>query len=163
MHLRYRDGSNKIVAAQLKNGQTVFITNGLHDDYQSGKILATGFDGRRFELDRDQIAEDEKGREIIDEYDVQSFINSQQQKILEDYLITDENRNQRNPEVKTGTVVRLQDNGILTVLGTTRDGGVLYSIREYNNDKQTSVKETTLKAESTAQMAEIIKDANADR
>lgn len=163
MHLRYRDGSNKIVAAQLKNGQTVFITNGLHDDYQRGKILATGFDGQRFELDRDQIAEDEKGREIIDEYDVQSFINSQQQKILEDYLITDENRNQRNPEVKTGTVVRLQDGGILTVLGTARDGGVLYSIREYNNDKQTSVKETTLKAESTAQMAEIIKDANADR
>lgn len=155
MRLRYRgDGRNKIVSAQLKNGQTVFITNGLEDDSET--VIATGFNGERFNLDKEQLAEDKNGRYIVDEYDAADFINSQKQQILKDYMERDDRRSRSNWELRTGTTIDLSSGGTMTILGTARDGGVLYSIREGD-------KETTLKAESTSRMIDLIRDANNER
>ena len=152
MALRYRDGRNKIVAAQLKDGRTVFVTNGLHDDYQPGKILVTGFDGRRIELDRDEIAEDERKREIIDEYDAKDFIDSQQLKVLENHMSS----KQQDKPSASGFVLPLRNGAVLTTLGLAKDGGVLYTIKKGD-------KEVTMKAESVAKMREIVENANIER
>lgn len=161
MRLRYRDGRNKILAAQLKNGKTVFVTN---RDIDSSKVTVTGFNGERFEIDDDDIAVDERGIQIIDEYDTGEFIASQRQKILSDYMQRDDARGKNNPDLRTGTSVRLASGKLLTILGTTRDGGVLYSVRDgFKTVATDNARQTVFKAESTAKMADIIKDANEER
>lgn len=162
MRVRYRDGRNKIVAAQLKDGNVVFITNGLEND--SSEVVATGFNGERFTIDKNDLQIDDRGKYIVDEYDVKDFVQSQQQQILKDYIEKDEQRSKSNWEVRTGSKFVLSSGGVLTILGTARDGGVLYSVREgFENPVSGKVQETTFKAESTAKMMDIIKDANEDR
>lgn len=168
MRIRYRDGKNKIKAAQLKNGSVVFLTNGdVNDEYEN--LMASTIDGQRFILDRENLATDEKGKYVIDEYDVGDFVREQQRRVLANYAERDAKRMNASPDVRTGSTVQLgptldgvSAGGTLTVLGTARDGGVLYSVKEV--DPKTGMeKETQFKAESTAKMMDIIRDANNER
>jgi hypothetical protein len=168
MRIRYRDGKNKVKVAQLKNGSVVFLTNGdVNDEYEN--LMASTIDGQRFVLDRENLATDEKGKYVIDEYDVGDFVREQQRRVLANYAERDTKRMNASPDVRTGSTVQLgptldgvSAGGTLTVLGTARDGGVLYSVKEV--DPKTGIeKETQFKAESTAKMMDIIRDANNER